>query len=57
LTVFLLSFASYAYFTEIESKTHFGKMMKMKLMSDIEKKTLNDLKFKKELDLFESEEF
>lgn len=55
-TVTLMGYGTYAYMTKLETRTHFGKMMKTKvtnmMMSKEELQRLQELKEQEEFDNF-----
>lgn len=51
-TVALMGYGTYAYFTKLETRTYFGKMMKKKMMSKEERQRLQELKEQEEFDNF-----
>ena len=56
LTIGLLFYGTYAYMTKLETRTHFGKMVQEKLMSDAERKALEEAAYLKEMEAFENDD-
>lgn len=55
-TLALMAYGTYAYMTKLETKTHFGKMVKQKLMSDEEKKAIVAEKYRLEAEAFDNDD-
>jgi hypothetical protein len=52
VTVFALSIGLYAYFTKVESKTMLSRKVKHMMMSDEDRKALQEAKMQREFDEF-----
>jgi len=55
-TVSLMVYGTYAYMTKLETRTHFGKMVKNKLMSDAQKKAIAEKKYEEESAAFDKDD-
>jgi len=56
VTLALMAYGTYAYMTKLETRTHFGKMMKEKLMSDAERAAIAEKKYQAELAAFDNDD-
>jgi len=56
ITVIVISFGSYTYMYELENKTHIGKVVSEIMMSEDERKALEEKQYQQELDEFESDD-
>ncbi len=56
LTFFVITVSFYNYFFKLENKTHIGKVMSEMLMSDAERKALEEAAYQKELEEFENDD-
>ena len=56
-TVVLLSIGIYNYLYKLDNKTHFAKMIALKMMSKADLKAREEAKYQKELEEFDAEDF
>jgi len=55
-TLALMSYGTYAYMTKLKTRTHFGQMIKKKIMSNAERKAIADAKYQHDLEDFENDD-